>query len=302
MLTVIFALAAAWCAASEAVLARLASVAAPEGQSSGWRYGLYLLRQPIWLVGQVFAIGVFVMTGVALYFGEVAVVQPLLVVQLIFVLWLRQFRLHDDIPRRSWYAGALICIGLAAFLPIANVHGGTREPATSEWIVALSVWTAATALLWLAGQRGSPSRRAACLGASAALVWSVDASFVKKTTDTLQLHGFPGMFAHWPVYGLVVTGILGTVLTQAAFNAGPLSASQPAMLIVDPLASIILGVQIFGEHISHTAPAVLGSTLSLIIMCVGVVLMSRWAPPSIEPIPGDPIAIMRYGRRAVANQ
>jgi hypothetical protein len=32
-------------------------------------------------------------------------------------------------------------------------------------------------------------------------------------------------------------------------------------------------------------------------MCAGVVLMSRWAPPSMEPIPGDPLTIMRYGRQ-----
>ena len=105
------------------------------------------------------------------------------------------------------------------------------------------------------------------------------------------------MFAHWPLYALVVTGILGAVLTQAAFNAGPLSASQPALLIVDPLASIILGVLIFGEQLDGTVPALVGALFAILVMCVGVVLMSRWAPPSIEPIAGDPLTIMRYGRK-----
>jgi hypothetical protein len=281
-------------------MARLAGVAAPEGLSR-WRLGWYLVRQPVWLVGQAFAVGVFVLSGVALYFGELAVVQPLLVVELIFALALREFRLRDAIPVKSWYAAGLVCLGLGALLVVANFHGGTRVPKPVEWAVAVSVWGSAAALLVVVGQHGSPARRAGCIGAAAAVVWSVDASFVKQLTDTLQLHGVLGAFDHWPLYALVVSGILGAVLTQAAFNVGPLSASQPALLIVDPLASIVLGVLIFGEHLDSTVPALVGAVFALLVMCVGVVLMSRWAPPSMEPIAGDPLTIMRYGRRPTAQ-
>lgn len=63
VLTVLFAVAAAFCNALSSVLARLVNVAAPEGQSSGWRLGWYLIRQPVWLVGQAFGVGVFALTG-----------------------------------------------------------------------------------------------------------------------------------------------------------------------------------------------------------------------------------------------
>jgi hypothetical protein len=297
VLTVICALGAAFCNASWAVMARLAGVAAPEGQSR-WQMGWYLVHQPVWLVGQAFAVGVFVLSGVALYFGALAVVQPLLVAELIFALALREFRLHDVIPPRSWYAAGLVCFGLGAFLAIAHFHGGTHIPKAPEWAAVVLVWGLVAAVLVLAGQRGSPARRAGCIGAGAAVVWSVDASFVKQLTEVLQHHGFLGAFDHWPLYALVVSGILGAILTQAAFNAGPLSASQTALLIVDPLASIVLGVLLFGERLDGTVPAVTGAVLALLVMCVGIVLMSRWAPPSMEPIAGDPLTIMRYGRRA----
>ncbi|MFZ0088460.1 MAG: DMT family transporter [Solirubrobacteraceae bacterium] len=296
MLTVICALGAAFCNASWAVLARLAGVAAPAGQSR-WQVGWYLVRQPVWLVGQAFAVGVFVLSGVALYFGELAVVQPLLVVELIFALALREFRLHDVIPVKSWYAASLICLGLAGFLVAAKFHGGTREPKAWEWAIALTAGIIVAGGLLAFGRRGSPARRASCIGAAAAVVWAIDASFVKKLTDVLQVHGVLGAFDHWPLYALVVSGILGAVLTQAAFNAGPLSASQPALLIVDPLASIILGLLIFGEHLDSTGLAVVAAGFSILVVFVGVVLMSRWAPPSLEAIEGDPLTIMRYGRR-----
>ena len=277
-------------------MARLAGLGVPEG-TSRWQTARYLIRQPVWLVGQAFAVGVFVLSAVALYFGELAVVQPLLVVELIFTLALREFHLHEDIPLKSWYAAGLVCLGLGAFLGLANIHGGLRVPKPLDWAAALSVWSVVAAVLVVTGQHGSPVRRAACLGAAAAVVWSVDASFVKQLTDVLHQHGVVGVFVHWPLYALIVTAILGGVLTQAAFDAGPLSASQPALLIVDPLASILLGVLIFGEHVHSTPPALIGAVCGLLIMCVGVVLTSRWAPPSMEPIEGDPLTIIRYGRR-----
>jgi hypothetical protein len=281
-------------------MARLAGLGAPQSQSR-LRTAWYLVRQPVWLVGQAFAVGVFVLSAVALYFGELAVVQPLLVVELIFTLVLREFHLHDDIPVRSWYAAGLVCLGLGAFLGLANFHGGTRIPKALDWAVALSVWSIVAGVLVVIGRRGSAARKAACLGAAAAVVWSVDASFVKKLTDTLHQHGVAGVFVHWPLYALAVTAVLGAVLTQAAFDAGPLSASQPALLIVDPLASIILGVLIFGEHLDSSAPALIGAVCAVLVMCVGVVLTSRWAPPSMEPIDGDPLTILRYGRRATTQ-
>ena len=110
MLTIICALGAAFCNASWAVMARLAGVAAPKGLSR-WRTGWYLVHQPAWLVGQAFAVGVFVLSGVALYFGALAVVQPLLVVELIFTLALREFRLHDVIPLKSLVRGGPDLLG-----------------------------------------------------------------------------------------------------------------------------------------------------------------------------------------------
>jgi putative transposase len=74
-----------------------------------------------------------------------------------------------------------------------------NKPATNERSLTKSdhgpshsVWSFVAAVLVVAGQRGSPARRAGCIGAAAAVVWSVDASFVKQFTDTLQLHGFWG--------------------------------------------------------------------------------------------------------------
>ncbi len=114
-----------------------------------------------------------------------------------------------------------------------------------------------------------------------ALVWAIDAAFVKAATEVLAHHGWSGLFVRWPVYGVVATGVLGTVLLESAFTAGPLAASQSALLIVDPLASIAIGIELFGEQLRDAPVAIFLQAVLLCAMFTGVVLLSRWAPPEM---------------------
>jgi hypothetical protein len=79
-----------------------------------------------------------------------------------------------------------------------------------------------------------------------------------------------------------VSGVVGTVLLESAFAAGPLAASQSALLIVDPLASIALGIELFGEQLNSSPAAIVAQAAFLITMFTGVILLSKWAPPEME--------------------
>jgi hypothetical protein len=161
----------------------------------------------------------------------------------------------------------------------AHPREGHNHPTLAGWIFALGSRGLLIAILLLLSRWGSPARRAALLGAAAALVWAIDAAFVKAATEVLAHDGWGGLFLHWPVYGVVVSGVLGTVLLEAAFAAGPLAASQSALLIVDPLASIAIGIELFGERLNSSPLAITLQVAFLAAMFVGVVLLSKWAPP-----------------------
>ena len=62
------------------------------------------------------------------------------------------------------------------------------------------------------------------------------------------------MFVHWQTYGLIVFGLGGLFLTQNAFHAGPLAASQSTLVLVDPLASIVLGIALYGDSLRTLGP------------------------------------------------
>jgi hypothetical protein len=112
-------------------------------------------------------------------------------------------------------------------------------------------------------------------------VWSLDAAFVKQSVDELARGGLPGLLTHWAFYAMVATGVGGTVLLQGAYAVGPLAASSAVLLIVDPLASIALGAELFGEQLRTSPGYVLGAAASLAALAAGVVMLSIWAPPAM---------------------
>jgi drug/metabolite transporter (DMT)-like permease len=261
---IVFAVLSALSNACSAVLQRLAVVHHKSATAGpAWRAAIDLVRQPAWLLGGLFLVGTFVFQALGLYFGPLSLVQPVLVLELIFTLGLRVFLLHDDIAARTWSAALTICLGLAAFLVVASPGDGTHVPDASQWMVAVGTRGLAVLGLLLLARSGSPARRAALYGAATAVVWSVDAAFVKQTVDVLAHGGPPALFMHWPLYAMIATGVLGTALLQGAYAAGPLAASQAALLIVDPLVSITLGVELFHEQLSSDPGHVIGAIVAL---------------------------------------
>jgi drug/metabolite transporter (DMT)-like permease len=276
---IVFAIGSAVSSACSAVLQRLAVADRASEHRPVWRTAADLVRQPVWLLGALFLAGTFGFQALALYFGPLSVVQPVLVLELTFTLGLRAFLLHDDIASRTWSAALVICVGLASFLVVASPSEGSHVPDARQWIVAVTSRGLIVLVLLLLSRHGSPARRAALFGAATAVVWSVDAAFVKQTVDVLARSGLLGLLTHWPLYAMIGTGVLGTILLQSAYAVGPLAASQATMLIVDPLASIVLGIEIFHEQLNTGPGYVLGAVVSLAVLGAGVIMLSLWAPP-----------------------
>ncbi len=137
-MSILFALLGAFSQALTSVLQRLANVAGSGERRSVWETTKFLIRQPIWLLGMVCMGGTFIFTALALYFGTLASVQPILVTELIFTLALRVFWLRDRIATRTWGAAGLLCAGLFGFLVVAHPQEGHHRPTAAAWIVALA--------------------------------------------------------------------------------------------------------------------------------------------------------------------
>ena len=98
---IVFALLAALCNAVSVLTRHVASTADPD-RPSGFRLVGYLLRNPRWLAGSAAQVGAFAFQAVALQLGQLSVVQPLLVTELVMALALRQVFVHQEIAWAAW--------------------------------------------------------------------------------------------------------------------------------------------------------------------------------------------------------
>jgi drug/metabolite transporter (DMT)-like permease len=293
VVAILFALAAAFSNGLNMVTQHIASISDP-GHSKGWRFVRYLASNPLWLFGWVALAGSFIFQALALHNGQMSVVQPLLVTELVFALVLRRFWIRQQIRDVTWWAAAVTCGSLALFVAVSEPTGGNAQPTSSAWIGATAAAGGAAVVLAFIGRTGSPVRRAAALGAATAILWALVATFIKAMTDTLTQFGIVGMFTHWPVYALIVVSIVAEILDQTALHVGPLSISQPFIVIVDPIVSIVLSVWIFAEVFTENAFRLSVGIVSFGVMCAAAAVLARTAPatmdrgpsPATSPPPG----------------
>jgi hypothetical protein len=158
--TIGFALLAALCNAINVTTQHIASTSDPKN-SKGWRLVRYLFSSPLWLLGWVALAAAFIFQALSLHRGEMSVVQPLLVTELVFVLILRRVVIHQSLRAITWWAGGLTCMTLALFVAMSEPQGGNDFPSSHAWVVGPGVTVGAATVLAILGMRGSPVRRAA---------------------------------------------------------------------------------------------------------------------------------------------
>lgn len=280
-MTFVFALLAALCNALNVTTQHKASIASPK-MASGWRLVGYLFRNPLWLFGWIALAGAFVFQALALDAGQLSVVQPLLVTELVFALVLRRFWLRQPIRPVTWRAAAVTCVSLGVFLATAEPQGGHPFPSSHAWVSAGTATVGGAAALALLSLRGSRARRAALLACATAVMWALVATFMKVMTESLSQFGLSGMFLHWPVYALAAAGLATEILEQATLHVGPLSVSQPLLVIVDPIVSIALSVWIFGEYFTSSPLQLTLGLAALVTMCAALVALTRTAPATMS--------------------
>ena len=276
---ILLAVAASLCTATSSVCQRMG---AKSSQPTGFDAGLVfrLARRPVWLLGVASLIGGFVLQLTALRFGALALVQPILAAELVFVFGYLVVAGSGRVKRRDWLAAAAMSAGIGVFLKVASPSGGRLHAPGSSWLVA-GLATAGVVLLAVAVAFGlgrcpgaSGTRRAAVLGAATGISWGFMAAVIKELSSHLD-DGAGAILSSWSLYLLIAAGAATMLLASHALAAGPLAASQPGFTILDPLSASLLGMFLFGEHI-RTGPADLaGEALALAAVISAAAVLSH---------------------------
>ena len=277
MAAIPLAVLAALCNALTTIFQRLGVETAPDPHLRGVKLLRHVLKRPIWYVGFAAMIGSFLFQATALGFGSLSVVQPLMVTELVFLVVILRVSFGSPLGWREAVGTVLTVAGLASFLAESNTGGGTTFPTTSGWVIVIAVCSAAIVVCIACTRlrsKASRSWRSAWFGAAAAISFSLSAAFTKATT-ILFSHGFWQIFENWQPYAIIIAGLAGLVLTQDAFHAGPITASQASLTIVDPIVSVVIGVGLFDDDLRGGLGALAFDAAALLVMCIGLFVLTQ---------------------------
>ncbi|ARB88602.1 DMT family transporter [Corynebacterium diphtheriae] len=201
-----------------------------------------------WWVGSLTALLGYALQVVALGFGTLLVVQPILVLSLMFTLPLSA-RYDGRRPSRDemGWAGALT-VAVAVLVVLGKPAAGDPQPPMDRWLISLGIGAVILLTLWFVSGSLALNTRALVLGAITGGVYGYVAVLSKATVDIMTHGGITTLVFSWQGYSLLFGAILGTVIQQYAFNAGPLKNSLPAMTIVEPIVAFALGYAVLGEQ------------------------------------------------------
>ncbi|WP_330232142.1 DMT family transporter [Nocardia sp. NBC_00508] len=223
-----------------------------------------LITDRRWLAGQGANVAGFVVHAVALRFGGIAVVQALLVVQLLFALPLAAVRRGRALLARDWAGTTAVCAGLILLVAQGvSPHSAVESRLLPEAGAAVAV---AIVLLFGASRLASSTQlRSALVAVAAGCCFATTAVLVVLATSRLPEPS-------WALLGIPLSAFLGGVLTQEAYARGSLPTALTAMTITDPVLSYLAGSILFTATVQPHLP-VLACAATLVI--AGVALLAN---------------------------
>ena len=256
-----------------------------------------LLRRPLWLLGLVATVAGLGLQLLALSFGPITLIQPVLVTGLLFAVAFSAV-LSRQRPDRVLVCGALGCaVGLAAFLALARPHAAGPATAAAGPSLASSLICAgvvAAALGWAAAARRGAKVLALALGTG--VLYGLTASLLKVLGDELR-GGWTEPLGHPAVYVVALLGPAAFLLSQYTLQQGRLLAPAMSVIItVDPLVGMVLGAVWFGERIVTSPAALTGELVSALVVIAGIATVTARAA-RLRTHPGDPGHNLEPGRQ-----
>ena len=251
------------------------------------------LKLPRWWLGSTLAIAEYVFQVAALAFGTLLLVQPLLVMKLMLTLPLAAKVNGRRISRSEMIWSVALTFAVATLVLLGKPTAGSTDIPTYLWGWALAVGGVVTCGLYAAAvqwpntgtgtgggsdtkQRGvlRQNPKALLLGTATGWLYGFVALLSKSVVDTYVNDGLVQLLLSWELWLLVALAVIGFGLQQAAFNAGPLQASLPAMTVVEPIVAFSLGYIVLGERFQAVGVQWVALFIALVTMISATIALA----------------------------
>lgn len=234
-----------------------------------------LLHRRAWWAGTAAAVTGYVFQAVALAFGSLLLVAPLMVSALLFALPLSARISRRRVTRAEWGWATMLTVTLAIFVSLARTRPGDYEGAEVPAAVVAVICLLVVASSLVVAVRMSGWRRAILLALGVGVLFGLVAVLTKIEMQLLTEDGAARLLTSPVTYALIAVAVAATLLQQSAFHAGSLKASVPAMLVLEPLVAVLLGQVILGEHLAVSTPSAIALTVATAAMAVATIALGR---------------------------
>jgi drug/metabolite transporter (DMT)-like permease len=271
--SIVCALAAAMNFAVAAVLQQESTLTVHEDKSLSFGLLIELFSRRKWLFGGVCLLCGFGLQALALAFGPIAVVQPIVVTELAFAIPIGILRRHRRAGSQEWAGIAAVMVGISVFILAAAPGSGIQNPPTRDWLLSLIPVAGVSAALVLAGSTRRGPTRAMFLGSAAGISFGILSVLTKAVTHLLS-RDVSRAFTTWQVYVTIGVGIVALVVSQSAYQAGPLAWSMPFVGVLEPLVAVIIGDTVLGEQIRLSEAQFAMELVAAVVACLGIVALT----------------------------
>ncbi|MDX6206753.1 MAG: hypothetical protein QOF39_2810 [Frankiales bacterium] len=208
---------------------------------------LRLAVRPWWLVGALADVAGVALQGLALRWGSVALVQPLLVAGVAMAVVLAA-AVAREWPHPRELALAVGCsAALGILVVMLDTRGGRQHIGFTRFAPYGAVVIAVTLLAVALGRR-LPRASAGWYGAAAGLMVGCSSVLLKVCAGQLG-NGVQALLSHWHAYAFAAFGAAALLLSQNAFQAGRMAPGIAALSVVEPIVAIAIAVPLLHEHL-----------------------------------------------------
>jgi drug/metabolite transporter (DMT)-like permease len=240
-----------------------------------------LARRPRWLAGIALAGAAYGLQAIALAFGPLALVAPIVATDLVFALVLAAWWSRRPLQGPDWMGCGLVAGGVASFLATSPPSSGRSDAPAGDWLLAFSVVTLIAALAAGAGIASGGALRAGLLACAAGVIFGLTAAVTLSFTRLLRDAGIGSVLGSWQPWALVSLGAAGLTLSLSAFQAGVLAASLPIIDTVEPIVGVLIGIVVFGERLAASPGGLVIQVGAAAMAVVGIGLLGGRSPASI---------------------
>ena len=108
---------------------------------------------------------------------------------------------------------------------------------------------------------------------AAGLCYAFQAAVTKVFVNQLG-NGVVYLLTSWTTYALIISALVGFGMQQSALKTGYLTPAMAASNATTLIASVLLGVMVFGEQLSNGQGLLLPALIGLALAVTGVVVLA----------------------------